>query len=443
MTQASDIKDEHTLAAWLKTRPREDAVVIAHRAALRVLPLWGAMSVEWARLDRVSVLSVFRCAVITSATFHVPKPVIRSEEPNLQAAYAANSAYSAYTRNAGNSAFAAQAAALSVVKASQAVSATTLANVTDLAVLAVLDASLAAARLKDQAIDIWGATREDGEVLEKSKTLVFRQLWSEQIPVWFQDAYIGMIEVWDRDPKPRWEFWRRWWDGVVTGRPLDPKLQLALVEGIDDDTWRDPDLVAARIVEIERDLASEYDEEKQSVDLALKASSLSSRASVEKVSRAMIVHRRELPPTFDTLLGYLSLEVERLQNRNYRDEDDAEEARRQINVLKTIFHAIERLQALVPERDEMPDMQAEKAEALTRLIFRRISEWPRASPGVAEDNVGELVDNSIRGTLIGGFAYLAPMVGVAPSAALVAGTVIFGGKKIVEAAKAAKGAFGP
>lgn len=157
----------------------------------------------------------------------------------------------------------------------------------------------------------------------------------------------------------------------------------------------------------------------------------------------MIEHRRELPAAFDTILGFTALEIERLQQKNYRDDAEAEEAQRQIRVLLTLHSAVERLQALVPQTDVMPQEQAEQAEALTRLIYRRFVEWPRAKPGVIEDNVGDLVDNSIRGALIGGFAYVAPMVGVSATAALVAGTVIFGGKKIVDTAKVAKDVFGP
>lgn len=41
---AKDIKDKDSLQAWLKARPeasrQADAIVIAQRAALRVLPLW-------------------------------------------------------------------------------------------------------------------------------------------------------------------------------------------------------------------------------------------------------------------------------------------------------------------------------------------------------------------------------------------------------------------
>ncbi len=60
-----------------------------------------------------------------------------------------------------------------------------------------------------------------------------------------------MQALWHNDGNKRWEFWARWWESAVRGEPLDPNLQLAIVQGIDEETWKDPDKVAARIVEIE------------------------------------------------------------------------------------------------------------------------------------------------------------------------------------------------
>ncbi|WP_305970471.1 MULTISPECIES: hypothetical protein [unclassified Mameliella] len=150
-----------------------------------------------------------------------------------------------------------------------------------------------------------------------------------------------------------------------------------------------------------------------------------------------------LPPTLDNILGYISLEIDRLQSRNYRDAEDAAEAQREIRVLTTIHVALSRLETLVPDGADMPEADAEQAEKLTRPVFRRVREWPRAKPGTFDDNAADLVDRAYRAAMVGGFACLAPMVGAAPDKALIAGAVVFGGKKIIDSVKAAKDAFGP
>lgn len=59
------ITDEASLEAWLKTRPRKDAEVIAFRAAARVFPLWGrAMEEEWAVENGMSATHFLRPLLI-------------------------------------------------------------------------------------------------------------------------------------------------------------------------------------------------------------------------------------------------------------------------------------------------------------------------------------------------------------------------------------------
>jgi hypothetical protein len=56
-----DISDRETLERWLQGRAERDAVAIAHRSALRVLPAWiDAMSEDWAHKRSFSALPVLR-----------------------------------------------------------------------------------------------------------------------------------------------------------------------------------------------------------------------------------------------------------------------------------------------------------------------------------------------------------------------------------------------
>lgn len=87
--------------------------------------------------------------------------------------------------------------------------------------------------------------------MEEEGNPVRATLWSRKMPEALVKAERAMLAIWDAEPAARWEFWRRWWAGAKTGAPIDPQLQLAIVQGIDEATWNDPDAVAARIVEIE------------------------------------------------------------------------------------------------------------------------------------------------------------------------------------------------
>jgi len=66
---------------------------------------------------------------------------------------------------------------------------------------------------------------------------------------------------------------------------------------------------------------------------------------------------------FDAIGGYIFLEVE----RNHRDDDERDEAVRQIGVLTSLHDAISRLISLVPAPADMPEKDAVEAEGLVRL----------------------------------------------------------------------------
>ena len=122
-----------------------------------------------------------------------------------------------------------------------------------------------------------------------------------------------------------------------------------------------------------------------------------------------------------------------MQKRNYRDEEDAAEAKRQIGVLSTLYMSVEGLKALVPQNAEISPGDAEQAEKLARLFVRKFKEWPSA-------NAEDLVDSVYRLGLVGASAALLPMIGVATPWAVAAGIAIFGNKKIADALKIAKDA---
>ncbi|SNS89822.1 hypothetical protein [Antarctobacter heliothermus] len=271
--KAKDIKNRKTLEAWLKTRPREDAVVIAHRAMLRALPFWGAaMGEDWARKGDLTALPVLRCGLISAVASTLPTADISSATATATAAYAASYAtaavaasYADATADAADADAAAAAAAYAAsyadatadaadadaaaAAAASYADATATADASYADATATADASYAAAYATAAVADAVA----DAVLLEAEGDVMGQALWPGATPDWFVEGEVKMLALWDTDPVERWEFWRRWWAGAKAGTPIDPQLQLAIVERIDEETWTDPDKVAAAIAKIERD----------------------------------------------------------------------------------------------------------------------------------------------------------------------------------------------
>jgi hypothetical protein len=267
--------------------------------------------------------------------------------------------------------------------------------------------------------------------IESGEGLAGQPLW-RKIPNKAEAEWHAVKAEWAAQGEV-FSFWIRWYEAALLGNQLDPDL-LKAVALIPDETWN---AGSGAVAEATRAI-----EERHALDpipaITGEMRMLPAGAStdVAVVRRAMVRHREVLPPTFDAVLGFITLEVELLQSRNYRDEDDAGEARRQISVLTILHQAIGAMKGLVPLAAEMPQRDAEKAEKLSRLIVRTFEEWPRA-------NVSEMVDSTCRLALVGASTAMLPMIGVTVPYAFAAGLVFFGGKKMVDAVRVAKDAMKP
>jgi len=97
------------------------------------------------------------------------------------------------------------------------------------------------------------ATATDGHRLDAGHDpvgLFARPLWPEGVPERLDGALGALHALWDAEPEV-WGFWRRWYDGMLAGAPLDWELQRR-VALIPDEVWKDgPGVVAAAIAGIE------------------------------------------------------------------------------------------------------------------------------------------------------------------------------------------------
>ncbi len=65
----------------------------------------------------------------------------------------------------------------------------------------------------------------DARAIQIGDELTSHPLWSSPAAKWFADADRATRILWSKDPDRIWDFWLRWWDGLLSGQPLDWELQ--------------------------------------------------------------------------------------------------------------------------------------------------------------------------------------------------------------------------
>jgi hypothetical protein len=274
----AQVTDHKTLKAWLQTRPPEDAVLIAARAALRVLPLVGLALGRDADTRRAAiVLPVFRAAAIASLVGSWPN--LATEVRAGDAAARADAAAARADAAAGDPVARAVAYASARAIANAAACATIRAYATadaaadaaDAAAHAADAAAYVTARATDPARSVdalweaitseaaararartWRAISSDATALEGGAAHVdlgARQLWPGGAPV-------EAIEDWQKlvdhllTASEGWQVWIDWYDGILEGSRLDPDLELRKAF-VAHDVWRQgPGVVNAEMAQL-------------------------------------------------------------------------------------------------------------------------------------------------------------------------------------------------
>jgi hypothetical protein len=449
--EPDEIRDGGSLEGWLKGRPREEALYIAQRAALRVLPVWVEAREDDRARERASKAQPVLRAILTSGvarkfpTSAVKDAAARAVARATAAAARAADAFAARataaaaraarpTADVAADAFAARAAAdvaadtfatrAAAARAARAAFATRAA-----AARAARATDAFALRVADAATAAWAEIRADARALLDG-TAETRPLWAA-MPGRATPLIGHMRDTW-APATPGGAFWMRWYQGFLDGTPLPWDLQrdIALIP---DEDWQKGEAHLARLIEA---IEAEHLQPHTAPDpVAQEAAALPAArpATIQRIRAAITENRDAPPPTFDAIEGYIALEIERLQRINYTSDDHAEECRRQIAVLAFLDSAVKRLRATIPAERQITEAEANKAERLYRVFARHLAEWPRI-------NMPEIVDGVYRGGLVCATATLGALCGLPPTHALGAGIVLFGGKKIGEAIKIAKDA---
>ena len=232
MALVDEIKDRESLEAWLETQPKEVAVDIAHRAAMRVLPLYW----DWvSRQDDLTTLPILRLSLTNGIAARSATPLIKPVHD-----YATSRAYPAAR-------FARAAAADVGRTARSAITAVIAAN-------AATSAANAATAAASAAAAFWAAVRTDAELTEALDDPLTAPLWHEAqnpLDLFWQDV-LDQLPAEDAG----WDFWRRWYQGALDAQPLDQDLIKEIAnqgeefwEGTDDEVNA---RIAAIVAEHER-----------------------------------------------------------------------------------------------------------------------------------------------------------------------------------------------
>jgi hypothetical protein len=264
MAKRSNIRTLEGLERRLKKEPREVAITIAARAALRVLPL--------THFREVSIQATFRCVSVSRLSALVPNRDTRAAARAAAAPYipATDAAARAAARAAADNAYACAAFAAAATDAAAA--AARAASAAARAAYAYADTTYAAARATARAAAqtayanvIWESANNDlvlmqGRLVGDAFAVA---LWPERSRAvdWHSHAWhrfrAALLEY-----GPHWQVWIDWYEDILNGRapwglPRESgnKISLDFLTWPEEKWQRDPDEINAEIaalIEAER-----------------------------------------------------------------------------------------------------------------------------------------------------------------------------------------------
>jgi hypothetical protein len=241
-----DFADPHQQERWLRHEHRDVSAVLAVRATLRALPFLREAE-NHAEFTSTVVLPVFR-AVLTSLTLIRNRPQESRGSARLRsAAYgargAADAAYvlNAVAADAARGAEFAARAAYSEDAPGLAIRAIQLsANATSASFLSfrfpgLLNAARSMYSAVNSDVDFLEISDGYSERAQRAIELTSQPLWQTDVPGWTVQYWAMLKERLTKEDED-WDFWIRWYEDRLVGRPFDPAMDLAIVQ-IPDELW--------------------------------------------------------------------------------------------------------------------------------------------------------------------------------------------------------------
>ncbi len=242
-----EITDEASLEAWLKTRPRRDAEIIAFRADLRAFPFWIRQEGESDSIEtKPSTLPLLQLIL---AKFFSQKSTSKlylvNNYPKLSTSSPAFAPFMAMSASAAENAASAAAYAAETAIDSNDGSAKAVQGV----MAAVNRAQFFSQIASEIERSSWQAISADAIALYTGADHSHLPLWPTTAPDWFTTADRETRAIWAKDPAT-WAFWEKWWDGVISGdMPFPPDL-LRDVALIEDDIWQAGPKAVAELINL-------------------------------------------------------------------------------------------------------------------------------------------------------------------------------------------------
>lgn len=254
MVEIAEIRDEESFEAWLKQEnlPREAMVALAHRAAMRVLPVaWQRFNFanEVSQQD-VSTLPLLQSALVSEVAACFGTLEVRSAAARVKDRSEAVLAGAAWTNFAGTVRVTGtfRTFAVAQIAALEAAAAPTDPDVVSSVARAAFIASDPA------SVTAWAALRVDCSCVSDVRALLARPLWGETTNSLAGDWRAITSRI-DPQANPEWAFWLDWYqralDGTETRWALLRDIALLDKDADGRDVWISPARVAQAIADLQ------------------------------------------------------------------------------------------------------------------------------------------------------------------------------------------------